>query len=144
MVFDCPLEEADLSYVRINFNSSPVGTAPAGNVPGIRESVKCNLIKTMSRSDPQVINAALVHKSMVEQEEPIPKPSVPLWTPEHLYTSGEKRHLRHSRVEWKEIRSEKSTVETEASDVQRNVPLCVKFGRKRFWRNHNWTKEPVS
>ena len=131
MVLDCPLEEPNLSYVRVNLNSSPIGTAPAGNVPGIGESVKCNLIKTMSRSDPQVVNAALLHKSMVEQEEPIPKPSVPLWTPEQLYASGEKRLLRYSKVEWKEIRTEKSTVETDASDVQQNPPLCFKSGRKR-------------
>ena len=131
MVFDCPLEKPNLSYVRVNLNSSPVGTAPAGNVPGIGESVKCNLIKTMSRSDPQVVNAAPLHKSMVEQEEPIPKPSVPLWTPEHLYASGEKRLLRYSKVEWKEIRTEESTIKTEASDVQRSAPSCVKSGRKR-------------
>ena len=128
MVFDCPLEEPNLSYVRVNLNSSPVGTAPAGHVPGIGESIKCNLIKTMSRSDPQVVNAALLHKSMVEQEEPIPKPSVPLWTPGHLYASGEKRLLRYSKVEWKEIRTEESPIKTEASDVQRSAPLC---GRKR-------------
>ena len=86
----------------------------------------------MSRSDPQVVNAALLHKSMVEQEEPIPKPSVPLWTPEHLYASGEKRLLRYSKEEWKEIKTEKSPIETEASDVQRSAsPLCVKSGRKR-------------
>ena len=131
MVFDCPLEKPYLSYVRVNLNSSPIGTAPAGNVPGIGESVKCNLIKTMLRSDPQVVNAALLHKCMVEQEEPIPKPSVPLWTPEHLYASGEKRLLRYSKMEWKEIRTEESPIKTETSDVQQSAPLCVKSGRKR-------------
>ena len=131
MVFDCPLEEFNLSYVKVNQNSSLAGTAPSGNVPSTGESVKCNLIKTMSRSDPQVVNAALLHKSMVEQEEPIPKPSVPLWTPEHLYASGEKRLLCYSKVEWKEISSEESTVRAHASNVWRCAPSCVKSGRKR-------------
>ena len=131
MVFDYPLEEPNLSYVRVNQNSSLTGTAPAGNIPGASESVKCNLIKTMSRSDPQVVNAALLHKSMVEQEEQIPKPSVPLWTLEHLYASGEKRLLRYSKVEWKEISTEESTSGAEASDVRRSVALCAKSGRKR-------------
>ena len=123
MVFDCPIEEPNLSYVRVKLKSSPVGNAPAGNVPGIGESIKCSLIKTMSRSDPQVVNAALLHRSMMEVEEPIPKPSFPLWTPEHLYASGEKRLLRYSKVEWKEIRTEEFP-----SDVRRNVPICGRKG----------------
>ena len=127
MVFDCPIEEPNLSYVRVNLKSSPVGNVPTGNVPGIGESIKCSLIKTMSQSDPQVVNAALMHRSMMEAE-PIPKPSVPLWTPEHLYTSGEKRLLRYSKVEWKEIRTEEFPIKTEANNVQRSAPLC---GRKR-------------
>ena len=127
MVFDNPIEEPNLSYVRVNLKSSPVGNVPTGNVPGIGESIKCSLIKTMSQSDPQVVNAALMHRSMMEAE-PIPKPSVPLWTPEHLYTSGEKRLLRYSKVEWKEIRTEEFPIKTEANNVQRSAPLC---GRKR-------------
>ena len=127
MVFDCPIEEPNLSYVRVNLKSSPVGNVPTENVPGIGESIKCSLIKTMSQSDPQVVNAALLHRSMMEAE-PIPKPSVPLWTPEHLYTSGEKRLLRYSKVEWKEIRTEEFPIKTEANNVQRSAPLC---GRKR-------------
>ena len=105
MVFDYPIEEPNLSYVRVNLKPSLVENAPAGNVPGIGESIKCSLIKTMSRSDPQVVNAALLHRSMMEAE-PIPKPSVPFWTPEHLYANGEKRLLRYSKVKWKEIRTE--------------------------------------
>ena len=127
MVFDNPIEEPNLSYVRVNLKSSPVGNVPTGNVPGTGESIKCSLIKTMSQSDPQVVNAALMHRSMMEAE-PIPKPSVPLWTPEHLYTSGEKRLLRYSKVEWKEIRTEEFPIKTEANNVQRSAPLC---GRKR-------------
>ena len=127
MVFDCPIEEPNLSYVRVNLKSSPVGNVPTENAPGIGESIKCSLIKTMSQSNPQVVNAALMHRSMMEAE-PIPKPSVPLWTPEHLYTSGEKRLLRYSKVEWKEIRTEEFPIKTEANNVQRSAPLC---GRKR-------------
>ena len=127
MVFGNPIEEPNLSYVRVNLKSSPVGNVPTGNVPGTGESIKCSLIKTMSQSDPQVVNAALMHRSMMEAE-PIPKPSVPLWTPEHLYTSGEKRLLRYSKVEWKEIRTEEFPIKTEANNVQRSAPLC---GRKR-------------
>ena len=127
MVFDNPIEEPNLSYVRVNLKSSTVGNVPTGNVPGIGESIQCSLIKTMSQSDPQVVNAALMHRSMLEAE-PIPKPSVPLWTPEHLYASGEKRLLRYSKVEWKEIRTEESIIKTEANNVQRSAPLC---GRKR-------------
>ena len=133
MVFDNPIEEPNLSYVRVNLKSSPVGNVPTGNVPGIGESIKCSLIKTMSQSDPQVVNAALMHRSMMEAE-PIPKPSVPLWTPEHLYTSGEKRLLRYSKVEWKEIRTEEFPIKTEASDVQRSAPSCTKSGRKRRFK----------
>ena len=136
MVFDNPIEEPNLSYVRVNLKSIPVGNAPAGNVPGTGESIKCSLIKTMSRSDPQVVNAALMHRSMVEAEEPIPKPSVPLWTPEHLYASGEKRLLRYSKVEWKEIRTEEVP-----SDVQRNVPIRRRKGCSKETtinlKNHN-------
>ena len=123
MVFDNPIEEPNLSYVRVNLKSSPVGNVPTGNVPGTGESIKCSLIKTMSQSDPQVVNAALMHRSMMEAE-PIPKLSVPLWTPEHLYTSGEKRLLRYSKVEWKEIRTEEFPIKTEANNVQRSAPLC--------------------
>ena len=142
MVADSVYKEPNLSYVKVNQYSSIVGPVPAVSVPGPSESVKCHIIKTMSRTDPQVVNAALLHKIMVEQEEPIPKPSVPLWTPEHLYSSGEKRLLRYSKVEWKKIRTEKSTVETEASDVQRNAPLCVMSRRKR--RSEETTTEPKS
>ena len=135
MVFDNPIEEPNLSYVRVNLKSSPVGNAPAGNVPGTGESIKCGLIKTMSRSDPQVVNAALLHRSMMEAE-PIPKPSVPLWTPEHLYANGEKRFLRYSKVEWKEIRTEEVP-----SDVQRDVPIRRRKGCSKETtinlKNHN-------
>ena len=135
MVFDNPIEEPNLSYVRVNLKSSPVGNVPTGNVPGIGESIKCSLIKTMSQSDPQVVNAALMHRSMMEAE-PIPKPSVPLWTPEHLYTSGEKRLLRYSKVEWKEIGAEEVP-----SDVQRNVPIRGRKGCSKETtinlKNHN-------
>ena len=135
MVFDNPIEEPNLSYVRVNLKSSPVGNVPTGNVPGTEESIRCSLIKTMSQSDPQVVNAALMHRSMMEAE-PIPKPSVPLWTPEHLYTSGEKRLLRYTKVEWKEIRAEEVP-----NDVQRNVPIRGRKGCSRETtinlKNHN-------
>ena len=94
MVADSVYKEPNLSYVEVNQNSSLVGPVPAGSVPGPSESVKCHIIKTLSRTDPQVVNARLLHKSMVEQEEPIPKLSVPLWTPVHFYASREKRLLQ--------------------------------------------------
>ena len=141
MVFDNPIKEPNLSYVRVNLKSSPVGNAPAGNVPGIGESIKCSLIKTMSRSDLQVVNAALMHRSMVEAEEPIPKPSVPLWTPEHLYASGEKRLLRYSKVEWKEIGTEEFPTKPEVRDVRRKAPIRGRKGCSKEMtmnlKNHN-------
>ena len=130
MVADCLHEEPNLSYVKVNQNSSLVGPVPAGSVPGPSESVKCHIIKTMSRTDLPVLNAGLLHKSMVEQEEPIPKPSVPLWTPVHLYASGEKRLLRYTIVEWKEINHEEPTTKVQANNVWRSAPSCVKSGRK--------------
>ena len=140
MVFDNPIEEPNLSYVRVNLKSSPVGSAPAGNVPGTGESVKCSLVKTMSRSDPQVVNAALLHRSMMEAE-PIPKPSVPLWTPEHLYASGEKRLLRYSKVEWKEIGTEEFPTKPEVRDVRRKAPIRGRKGCSKEMtmnlKNHN-------
>ena len=141
MVFDNPIKEPNLSYVRVNSKSSPVGNAPAGNDPGTGESIKCSLIKTMSRSDPQVVNAALMHRSMVEAEEPIPKPSVPLWTPEHLYASGEKRLLRYSKVEWKEIGTEEFPTKPEVRDVRRKAPIRGRKGCSKEMtmnlKNHN-------
>ena len=134
MVFDNPIEEPNLSYVRVNLKSSPVGNVPTGNVPGTGESV------TMSQSDPQVVNAALMHRSMMEAE-PIPKPSVPLWTPEHLYASGEKRLLRYSKVEWKEIRTEEFPTKPEVRDVRRKAPIRGRKGCSKEMtidlKNHN-------
>ena len=131
MVADCLHEEPNLSYVKVNQNSSLVESVPAGSVPGPSESVKCHIIKTMLQTDPQVVNAGLLHKSMVEQEEPIPKPSVPLWTPVHLYAGGEKHLLRYTRVEWKEINHEEPTTKAQSSNVWQSVPSCVKSRRKR-------------
>ena len=131
MVAENAFEEPNLSYVRVNQNSNIVGPVPTGKIPGSCESIKCHITKNMSPTDPQVVNAGLLHKCMVEQAEPTPKPSVPLWTPVHLYASGERRLLLYAREEWKEIKPEESTPKVEAKSVWRSATSQTNSGTKR-------------
>jgi len=117
MVVDNPFEEPNLSYVRVNQHSNAKAPLANDKVPGTGESIKCHITKNMSPSDPLVVNAELLHKSMVDQLEPNPQPTVPLWTPVHLYASEERRPLLHARDEWTEVSQDMAAPQTDAKRV---------------------------
>ena len=92
-------EEPNLSYVRVNVNSCVRKTAGSGN----DNSLKGYITKRLTPSDKNVINAELLHKSLVNQPPPPPPPTTALWRPRHLYTKEEKDE------QWTDVHGRSST-----------------------------------
>ena len=131
MVAENPFEEPNLSYVRVNQNCNVKPPSSYDKISGTGESVKCHITKNMSPTDPLVVNAELLHKTMVDQVEPQAQPSFPLWTPVHLYASGERRLLLYAKDEWGEISQCESLHNSVSKPVGKTVVSQTKPTNKR-------------
>jgi len=132
MVRSLNLEEPNLSYVRVNQATSP----------GNGESIKCQITKSMSPTDPSVVNGELLHKSMIEQPVPQQIGTTPLWRPGHLYSEEERAEDGFRFVGWEQL---PSLSNSEASvKVSTKIVVASTTSQSRVKRQLDQSDETVS
>ena len=93
MVSGFDIVNPDVSYVRINQRTSP----------GTGESVRMNITTSLSTTDPAVVNAALLHPSMVTPPTEPLHPTVPDWRPRHQNGPHENIGRGQAVEVWREL-----------------------------------------